>query len=502
MLASLGIDIGTSAVKVAALGLDGTLLAEGSAPYPTHRPRPGWVEQTPDDWWQASVRAIRGLLAARPDIRIEAVGLSGQVSGIVLQDGSGSVLGDAPIWLDTRATAEADALRDAYGPMLESRAATRISSIATASKLAWLTRHDPARMGRVRHLLPVKDYLGWRLTGERFTEPNEAAATALYDLDARAWIAPLCQAVGVDPAALPRILAPTETAGRVTAAAAVQTGLPVGIPVVPGGGDVSALAVGCGVCAPGTLGITLGTAGHIVLAEPFSRRAPPGHGLWSMPHADPALMIWLGLIMSGGLSLVWLHRLLASGGSALTFEAMAALAADVPAGGRGAGFLPFLEGVATPYDSAAARGGFYGLGAADGAAELVRAVMEGVAFGIRQSIEAFAAGGATIERICIAEGGARVDLWCQIIADTIGQPVCRLDYLNTSSLGAAVMAQNPLGGVGIADWAALAGRSGRHFTPEPKAVRALDIAFQRFGAAARDEIARSVAPVVPTLASC
>lgn len=479
--ATLGIDIGTSAVKVVAVGAAGRVLARASRPYPMASPAPGFVEQDPEDWWRATVAALRDVVAALGAGRIEGIGLSGQLNGFVLVDRAGRVLRPAIIWLDTRGAAMAAALAARHDALLRTEAATELTGIAVLAKLAWMAANEPDRLAAASRLLLVKDYILFRLTGAIATDPSDASATGMMDMHSHRWIDALAAAAGFDPALLPPIVPSLAVAGGVSAAAAAETGLTQGLPVAPGGGDVAALAVGCGVVRPGVLGVTLGTAGHVVLAEAGLPRSGIEPGFWLLPHADPARSIWLGLVMSGGLSLAWLHRTLSLGGRMpLTFEAMTELAADVPAGARGVTFLPFLEGSATPVPQAAMRGAYHGLSSSHGAAEMVQAAMEGVAFNVKDCVGLFERLGGRIDEVRIAEGGARVDAWCAIIADVLEQPVTRIEELDASSIGAALMAQVALG-AGSLD--AVVNRTvayGRRFEPREERLAATREAYGRY----------------------
>lgn len=487
--ATVGIDIGTSAVKVAVVSLDGVVLAEASRPYPTRTPHPGWVEQSPDDWWLATCEALREVAGAG-DFELVGAGLSGQLNGVVLLDQDDNVLGDAIIWLDTRAAAEAEEMNQRFAEILRSQAATDLSAIAVLAKLTWLARHDAGRLERTRHVLLVKDYLLWRLTGTIATDPSDAASTGMMDVCTLEWIPELCAGAGFDPAILPPIVPSMAVAGRVTASTAEATGLPVELPVVPGGGDVAALAVGCGVAEPGVLGVTLGTAGHVVLAVDAAAPFESSAGLWRVAHADPTRAIWLGLVMSGGLSLAWLHRTLRAGAPDFTFEDMTTLSETAPAGARGVTFVPFLEGSATPHGEPRARGAFVGLSSSSSAAEMIQAVMEGVAFNVLQCIELFEARGATITEVRMAEGGARVDRWCQVMADVLQRPIVRLGHLNASSLGAALMAQVGVTKRSLSELSAGLTASGNRFTPNASLRSIYSEAYHRFQVSADSEIAR------------
>jgi xylulokinase len=494
MKATIGIDVGTSAVKVVAVGLDGSLLAEASRSYPTHTPRPGWVEQSPEDWWAATCQALREVRTAIAEADIVGVGLSGQLNGVVLLDDAGQPLGNAIIWLDTRATAEAEKLVNGFGDLMRKRAATELSAITVLAKLAWLAGNDAERLGRARSALLVKDYILWRLTDVRQTDPSDASSTGMMDIHTLDWIDELCAAAGFDSKLLPPIGRSTVVAGRVTSRAAAMTGLPSGVPVVPGGGDVAALAVGCGVAEAGVLGVTLGTAGHVVLARDAEEAFQIRPGMWRVTHADPGQALWLGLVMSGGLSLSWLHRLVRSAGSPLSFDAMVASANQVPPGANGVSFVPFLEGAATPYAMPTARGAVNGLSSSTSIGDMTQAVMEGVAFNVRQCVELFTEHGGSIREVRIAEGGARVDRWCQILADVLQRPVVRLEHLDTSSLGAALMAQTAVTGVNLHSLTADLAKGGRRFDPDALDLDAYERAYRRYLAAAEGEIARARDP--------
>jgi len=465
----LGIDIGTSATKVLALADDGITLAKAKRDYPTNAPATNWAEQSVDDWWKATATSVAEVIGAVGDARIAAVGLSGQLNGLVLVDADSVPLHDAIIWLDLRAGAEAAELAERYGTRIAEISGNTIGPISVMAKLLWMRRNRPEVLGRARRAFMVKDYILWRLTGVWATDPSDASAINLMGLADHQWSAELCHAIGIEPTLLPPILSSTAIAGTVHREASAATGLPKGTPLVAGGGDVAALATGCGVICQGILGVTLGTAGHVVLSskEPL---AAPGDGLWQIVHMAKNRIVWLGLIMAGGLSLTWLRRTFGLGHPTLSFEALAELAESVEPGARGLTFLPFLEGAATPYDRPEARAAFIGLTSSHGPAEISRAVLEGVAFNLRECVELFERRGATISEIRLAEGGSRVAPWCQIIADVLGRPVDLIEEADTSALGAAMAAQAGESGAPLDEIAATCVRLGRHFAPCPDAL--------------------------------
>jgi xylulokinase len=475
--AFLGIDLGTSAVKVLALSEDGDVLAKSKRGYPTHAPAIGRSEQSPETWWTATTEATREVAAQLGGTSIDGVGLSGQLNGFVLLDEHDQPLQEAIIWLDRRATAETEELARECGATIEAVSGNRVSPISVMSKLLWLKRHRPEALAKTKGLLLVKDYILWRLAGVHVTDPSDASATNLMDLASRKWSVELCKVVGVDPGLLPGIMPSISVAGRMTRSASAETGMPEGVPVAPGGGDVAALALGCGVISDGPLGVTLGTAGHVVIST--KRQLPrAGNGLWQIPHMIEDRMIWLGLIMAGGLSLSWLYRVASLEPSTTSFEDFVALADTAAPGARGLIFLPFLEGAATPYERPNARASFVGLTSSHGTAELIRAVMEGVAFNLRQCVELFEEMGVSVSEVRLAEGGSRVSLWCQIIADILGKPVDLIEESDTSALGAAIAAQATVTNQPLASIAERAVHIGRRY--EPEQTTNFDSLFDRY----------------------
>ncbi|WP_163851863.1 xylulokinase [Pseudooceanicola aestuarii] len=432
---ALGIDFGTSSVKVVALSPRGDLAGEAAAPYPTHRPGPHRAEQDPADWLRALAEVIATLATRVRLARVSAIGLSGQLNGIVRCDASGAPAGSALTWLDQRAEEETNALDATFGNGLYAVTGNRANGIAVAPKLRWLASHDPRPATRV---MQVKDWIGLILTGVPRTERNEASGTLLMDFAGSHWDAALCDWAGVTPAQLSPIGTATDLLGPVTATAAARFGLPEGVPVVLGAGDTGALAVGCGAYAPGTVAVTLGTAGHVVAASP----RPPVtevRGMWRSGHVTPDRELWLGLVPAGALSMEWLRDIFALGGDRPDFDTLESAAANVDPLAVEAMFLPFLAGAGTPWNHPA-RAVLSGLDLTQGPGHLVRAVQTGVAHAVRASLEAFAGAGLEIKQVRLAEGGARSPIWCQSIADVTGRPVEVLAHGDTSAVGAALLA--------------------------------------------------------------
>ena len=485
---TLGIDFGTSAVKAVAVDADGGVHALASATYQTAKPAADRAEQDPQDWWRALGEVSHAVMAAIGGARVGAIGLSGQLNGIVLVDAAGEVPRPALIWLDQRCAAETAELEARHAVRLAQTASSPISRIAVLPKLQWLARHEPATMQRAARVFQVKDYILWRLTGVTATEANEASATLLMDLGRRAWAGDLVDLAGLAPAQLPPIRSAFAIAGLIHEAAARATGLPAGAPVVPGSGDTGALAVGCGAYDAGVAAVTLGTAGHVVAAVP-NREPGAVRGLWRMAHVSADRELWLGLIPAGGLSIAWLRNLASGfGGAATGFEALERLLAVAPAGSAGATFLPFLEGAGTPWNDPQRRAGFANLNVTHGAAELVRAVYEGVAFNIRACLDTFEAAGVTLSRIHVAEGGASSPAWCQIIADALDREVHVIAQRDTSATGAAILARAAIDEADLSSIVARSVRIERVYRPESGHRAAMDAAWSRFCCHARGTV--------------
>lgn len=468
----LGIDLGTSAVKILAMTADGQVLAKERGDYPTLSPKPGWNEQSPLAWWEATCSTLRRLLDGLGGVEVAGVGFSGQLNGFVLVDAAGEPIGDALIWLDIRAADISARLNVEDGPLIKAISHNQVTPIAVLPKLRWVAEHQPDKLARARKLFLVKDFILWKLTGIQATDPSDAAATGMMDYKNRQWSPELCAMAGVDPAILPPIRRSDEVVGHITAEASALCGIAPGVPVVAGAGDVTALSVGCGVIEKGVLAVTLGTAGHVVLSED---RHPDGASgeVWELSHAVADKTIWLGLVMSGGLSISWLRSIL----QGMDYAEISRLAEASPAGARGVTFLPFLEGASTPYHQPEARAAFVGLSSSHGTGDMIRAVLEGVAYNIRECIDLFEAQGAEIHEVRIGEGGSRIQQWCQIIADVANRPVRLLAEMDASALGAAALACAGATGepVGVVADRVVSLAGG--FVPDPAAVKVYEETF-------------------------
>ena len=382
----LGIDVSTTATKALLLDESGAVAGVGTAEYDYDIPRPLWSEQDPADWWTGAVTAIRSVLDST-DVRadeIEAIGLTGQMHGAVLLDASDAVLRPAILWNDQRTAAECDVIREAVGAqrLIEITGNDALTGF-TAPKLVWVREHEPEVWARIAHLLLPKDYVRLQLTGEHAIDKADAAGTLLLDLAARDWSAVVLEALGIPATWLPRTFEGPEVTGRLTDAAAAATGLRAGTPVVAGGGDQSANGVGVGAVAPGTTALSLGTSG-VIFASTDRPLFDPGGRVHAFCHAVPGRWHMMSVMLSAGGSLRWFRDALAPG---MGYDELLSGVGDVPAGSDGLWFLPYLSGERSPHPDPLARGAFVGLTLGHDRRHLARAVLEGVAYGLRDGLD-------------------------------------------------------------------------------------------------------------------
>ncbi|MFO7547194.1 MAG: xylulokinase [Trueperaceae bacterium] len=440
----VGIDLGTSAVKVLVLREDGVVVAKSSEPYPLKHPAPGRSEQSVDDWWNALGRATRTALAeggVTGATDVASVALSGQLNGLVLLDERFDPLEDVWIWLDLRSADLARELQREHGALFRRAVENPANPIYVGAKLAWLARERPDLHDRVRHVLLAKDVINLRLTGRIATDHSDASCTLLYALRDSDWDEDLLAIAHTSRDLLPPLYPSDEVIGHVTTEAARFTGLPVGTPVAAGAGDVAALAVGSGAVDVGTYAVTLGTAGHVVsIAEDVTEAGYDR--IWQMRHPVPDRIIRLGLVMSGGLCLQWFARHFGGQGepTPAVYEHLMSEAATSQPGANGVLFLPFLEGSATPFQDPSLTATFHGFRTAHGRSDATRAVIEGVAYNVRDCMDLLEEIGTPAIEVRLSEGGSRSPLWCQVIADVIRRPVVTLRERDSSALGAAILA--------------------------------------------------------------
>ncbi len=436
----LGLDVSTTATKAILLGRDGVVRASASVEYPYESPHPLWSEQDPHAWWHATIGAVRAALEGSgiPGEDVESIGLSGQMHGLVTLDSSGEVLRPAILWNDQRTSAECDLIREVVGrERLIAVTGNDALPGFTAPKLLWIRHNEPEVWRRIAHILLPKDFVRLRLTGDRAVDRADGAGTILFDLAERDWSFEIVDALGIDPAWLPRTYEGPEVTGTITEAAAAATGLRAGTPVVAGGGDQAAAAVGVGSVEPGISSLSLGTSG-VVFTTTEGPTVEPEARLHAFCHAVPGRWHLMGVMLSAAGSLRWYRDAFAPN---VAFDELLAEADPVSAGSDGLLFLPYLTGERTPHPDPLARGAFVGLTVNHGRGHLTRAVLEGVAFGLRDSLELVRAMGlAPSTEIRATGGGVKSDLWRRILADVLGARIVTTSTAEGAAQGAATLA--------------------------------------------------------------
>lgn len=436
----LGIDISTTGAKALLMDATGDVVTTATTGLPLSTPKPLWSEQDPHDWWNGIVASIRQALAqagATGD-DVNAIGLTGQMHGLTLLDKDGDVLRPAILWNDQRTGAQCDEIRARVGKarFIQITGNDALTGF-TAPKILWVREHEPEVYAKGAHVLLPKDYVRYKLTGDYATDKAGAAGTILFDVKARDWSPEVLEKLDIPAAWLPKTHEGPEVTGVISAAAAALTGLKAGTPVVGGGGDQAAGAVGVGAVESGIVGLVLGTSG-VVFASTDAPYIEKDGLLHAFCHAVPGAWHLMGVMLSAAGSLQWHRDTLAPG---VSFDDLLAPAADVPAGAEGLFFLPYLTGERTPYPDPLARAGFVGLTLRHALPHLTRAVLEGVAFGLRDSMELVkGAGLGEIKQIRVSGGGAKSPLWRQILADVIGSELVTVNTTEGGAFGAALLA--------------------------------------------------------------
>ncbi|MGH2849840.1 MAG: xylulokinase [Solirubrobacteraceae bacterium] len=431
-LTLVGIDVGTSAVKGLAIDEHGAVLARAQEAYGLSTPHPGWAEQDPADWWRATERVLAALRAGAG--RCGGIGLSGQMHGLVALDRADQVLRPAILWNDQRTAAECREIETTIGlERLIELTGNRALPGFTAPKLIWMRAHEPSLYQQIRRIALPKDYVRLRLCGQHATDVSDASGTLLLDVARRRWSTEVLSALELDPAMLPEALEGPACSGRTAD----------GVPVAAGGGDQAAGAIGVGVTGPGPVSVALGTSG-VVFAGLERFAADPQARVHSFCHAAPGEWHAMGVMLSAAGSLRWLRDVTAPG---VDYDTLLGEAAAWPPGVEGLVFLPYLAGERTPHANPDARGAFVGLSIRHDRGALVRAVLEGVAFGLRDSLDLLADIGVAATHGRVSGGGARSDLWLAIVASVLELPLERVAVDEGAAFGAAV-----LGGVAAGAW--------------------------------------------------
>ncbi len=450
MPALMGIDLGTQGIRVLVIDAEsGKVVASATAEYPLLTPKPLWAEQHPADWWRAAQQAIpQALRAAGEQARdLVALGLTGQMHGLVLLDERNEVLRPAILWCDQRTEAQCAEIHRRVGlDRLRRIACNPALTGFTAPKLLWVREHEPEVFARARHALLPKDYLRWLLSGEYATDVADASGTLLLDVPHRRWSDDLLEALELHHEWLPAVYEGPQVCARVQAAASAATGLPEGLPIVAGGGDQAAGGVGNGIVRPGLASCTIGTSGVLFAATEQPRPDQRG-ALQAFCHSVPGMWHVMGVTQAAGLSLRWVRDELGAAEQALAsrlgidaYELLIQEAARAPAGSEGLLFLPYLMGERAPHLDPNARGGWIGLTARHDRAALIRAVLEGVTYSLRDCIGLFREAGVPLSDVRASGGGARSAFWRQLLADVFGLPVATLEIAEGPAYGAALLA--------------------------------------------------------------
>jgi xylulokinase len=445
----LGLDVGTTGSKALLIDTDGAVKASATTEYPMMTPHPMWAEQNPVDWWAASVTSIKRVLddgKVKPN-EIAGVGLTGQMHGMVVLDARGEVLRPCIMWNDQRTAAQCASITEKVG-------AERVLQLTgnpvlpgfTAPKIVWVRENEPEVYSKVAKVLLPKDYVRFRLTGGFFSEVSDASGTSLFDVGKRQWSEEMLKALEIPLQWLPEVTESPVASARISARAAQETGLLEGTPVVGGGGDQAAQALGTGIITEGVISVTLGTSG-VVFAASDSYRVEPQGRLHAFCHAVPGMWHLMGVMLSAAGSFRWyrdtlgdMERMQAKEAKRDPYDLLTEEAAKAPAGSEGLIFLPYLTGERTPYPDPNARGVFFGLTLRHTKAHMTRAVLEGVTYGLRDSLELMRALGIPIEQVRASGGGARSALWRQILADTFGAEIVTVNVTEGAAYGAALLA--------------------------------------------------------------
>jgi len=443
----LGIDTSTTSSKALLINECGDVVAVATSPHTLQTPRPLWSEQNPQEWWEAVSISLHSILqkSGISSESIAAIGLTGQMHGLVLLDKNDVVLRPAILWNDQRTQAQCDAIHRLAGKehFIEITGNVALPGF-TAPKILWVKENEPHIFAQVLHVLLPKDYIRLRLTGEYAMDKADGAGTVLFDLKTRTWSPEILKTLGINPGWMPPTFEGPEITGHISHEAATLTGLKAGTPIVAGAGDQAAQAVGVGAVKPGVVALTVGTSGVVFATTPSALIEPEGR-LHAFCHAAPGLWHFMGVMLSAAGSLQWYRDTLAS---TLSFDELLREAETILPGCEGLQFLPYLSGERTPYPDPHARGAWIGLTLRHGRGHMTRAILEGVAFGLNDSFTLIRnAGLGEIQQVRASGGGTRSALWRQIMASVLGTELVTVNTTEGAAFGAALLA-----GVGAGAW--------------------------------------------------
>ncbi|MGQ9630028.1 MAG: xylulokinase [bacterium] len=443
----IGVDIGTTGAKTALFNLKGETVRSAFEEYPLHTPHPLWSEQNPEDWWEATVKTLRRVVSGIDVGEVKGISFSGQMHGSVFLDKDNKVIRPCILWNDQRTDKQCKDAIDKLGQTtLNELTGNTVLSGFTLPKVLWLRENEPQNFERLRTVVLPKDYVRYRLAGEICMEVSDAAGTLMFDVKNRRWSEELMRRLDLDPGILPKCVESIDVAGEITREAAELTGLNRGTPVVAGGADNTCGAVGTGIIKNGRVLASTGTSG-VIFCHTDEMKMDPKQRIHSFNHSVPNKWYLMGCMLSAGLSLRWFRDNLAqkeveeaAKRNVDPYEIMTAEAGRVPVGSEGLIFLPYLMGERSPHGDANAKGVFFGLTPRHGKGHLIRAILEGVSFGMRDMLDIMRELGQDIREIRATGGGAKSPLWRQIQADILGAPILTVNAQEGPAFGAALLA--------------------------------------------------------------
>ncbi|MFH1739071.1 MAG: xylulokinase [bacterium] len=453
----IGIDVGTSGTKTAVFNEKGECVASATEEYPLLTPHPGWTEQNPEDWWKATVKTLKKCLGDIKSGEVKGIGLSGQMHGSVFLDKDKNVVRPAILWNDSRTAEECAEINRVVGEkrFFELAGNPPLTGF-TAPKAVWLKNKEPQNFEKTATLLLPKDYVRYRLTGELAAEVSDGAGTVLFDVRKRTWCPEILDALGIPQSWMPPLYESTDVCGKITQSVAAETGLEAGTPVVGGGADNTCGATGTGVVIEGRVLSSLGTSG-VVFAPSKEGRVDPQGRAHTFCHSVPHVWYLMGVVLSAGMSLRWYRDVVAGDERQAAekqnvdpYDILTQLADKAPIGSEGLIFLPYLTGERTPHKDPHARGGYIGLTIRHGREHLIRSLLEGVTFAMRDSLEIDRELNVAVDEIRATGGGAKSAFWRQLQADIYGAEICIINSDEGPALGAAIM-----GGVGAGLWGSI-----------------------------------------------
>lgn len=451
----IGIDIGTSSVKALLIDSSGRVIKTSVPEYSFQTPKPLWAEADPLDWWEATQQAIKELLLKVQSSEIAGIGLTGQMHGMVAMNKEGSVLSPCIMWNDQRSHLECDEITERVGQKkILSITGNPVLPGFTAPKILWTQKNEPDLFALIDKVVLPKDFIRYKLTGSFFSDVSDASGTSLLDVGKRTWSQEMFDSMGWPISWMPEVTESTEVSAKISAEAATLTGLLEGTPVVAGGGDCAAQAVGSGIVEEGKVSVTLGTSG-VVFAQSDEYRVEPNGKLHAFCHAVPGKWHVMGVMLSAAGSFQWYknqfgmeEQRIEKEGGVNAYETLTKEAQQVIAGSEGLFFLPYLSGERTPYPDPYARGCFIGMSLRHQKKHHTRAVLEGVSYGLNDSLSMMKELGVNPNEIILSGGGSRSALWKQMLADIFATPCAMVNALEGAAYGAAILAAVGVGGFG------------------------------------------------------